>query len=75
MTYTGLASLIVLGDDLSRVNREAVITGVRALQQEDGRYVIVHMPINNGRSKDIHCRMVGSFQLVIWVGHEIVFGR
>lgn len=37
MTYTGLASLITLGDDLSRVNRKAVTQGVRALQQIDGR--------------------------------------
>ena len=39
MVYTGLASLIILGDDLSRVNRTAVINGVRSLQQEDGRLV------------------------------------
>lgn len=37
MTYTGLACLIILGDDLSRVNRKACIRGVRALQQNDGR--------------------------------------
>lgn len=40
MTYTGLASLVILGDDLSRVNRAAVIRGVKALQQEDGRLVM-----------------------------------
>ncbi|XP_023215384.1 geranylgeranyl transferase type-1 subunit beta-like [Centruroides sculpturatus] len=38
MTYTGLASLIILGDDLSRVNRLALIEGVRALQQPDGSF-------------------------------------
>lgn len=37
MTYTGLASLLILGDDLSRVNRNAIIKGVRSLQQKDGR--------------------------------------
>lgn len=41
MTYTGLATLVILGDDLSRVNRKAVIKGVRALQQEDGRCVLL----------------------------------
>lgn len=41
MTYMGLASLIILGDDLSRVNRAAIIEGVRALQQEDGRLVLL----------------------------------
>lgn len=38
MTYTGLASLIILGDDLSRVNKKAVMAGVKALQQEDGSF-------------------------------------
>ncbi|XP_069694771.1 geranylgeranyl transferase type-1 subunit beta [Periplaneta americana] len=38
MTYTGLASLVILGDDLSRVNRPAILEGVKALQQEDGSY-------------------------------------
>lgn len=37
MTYTALASLVILGDDLSRVNREAVLAHVAALQCEDGR--------------------------------------
>jgi geranylgeranyl transferase type-1 subunit beta len=41
MTYTGLASLVILGDDLSRVNRPAIIEGVKALQQEDGRLVMM----------------------------------
>ncbi|PNF21831.1 Geranylgeranyl transferase type-1 subunit beta [Cryptotermes secundus] len=38
MTYTGLASLVILGDNLSRVNRAAIIEGVKALQQEDGSF-------------------------------------
>ena len=38
MTYTALATLIILGDDLSRVNRKSVVAGVRALQLTDGSY-------------------------------------
>lgn len=38
MTYTAIASLIILGDDLSRVNRTAVLAGIRALQLKDGSY-------------------------------------
>lgn len=38
MTYTGLSCLVILGDDLSRVNKEACLAGLRALQLEDGRY-------------------------------------
>lgn len=37
MTYTGLCSLLILGDDLSRVNKEAVLAGLKVLQLEDGR--------------------------------------
>jgi len=37
MTYTALSSLVILGDDLKRINRHAIIEGVRALQQPDGR--------------------------------------
>lgn len=39
MTYTGLASLLLLGDDLGRVNKRACLAGVKALQLEDGRWV------------------------------------
>lgn len=33
-TYIGL---VILGDDLSRVNKEACLMGLKALQLEDGR--------------------------------------
>ena len=39
MTYTALASLLILGDDLSRVDKVAVIKGLKALQLPDGRSV------------------------------------
>ncbi|KAE8741270.1 hypothetical protein FOCC_FOCC013192 [Frankliniella occidentalis] len=38
MTYTGLGTLLILGDDLSRVNRKVVAAGVRACQQSDGSF-------------------------------------
>ena len=38
MTYTALATLLILGDDLSRVNRPAIIKSLRTLQLKDGRY-------------------------------------
>jgi len=37
MTYTALLCLVILGDDLSRVSKPAVITGLRQLQLPDGR--------------------------------------
>ena len=50
MTYTALASLVILGDDLSRVNRPAVIEGLKALQLSDGRseyYCTLRDPIRS----------------------------
>ena len=38
MTYTALACLIILGDDLSRVPRTSVLAGVRALQLPNGSF-------------------------------------
>ena len=41
MTYTALLSLLVLGDDLSSVDKSAVIAGLKNLQLADGRSVSV----------------------------------
>jgi len=38
MTYTALASLLTLGDDLGRLDRAAILRGVRALQLKDGSF-------------------------------------
>lgn len=38
MTYTGLAILITLGDDLSRVDRKAVIEGLFSVCETDINY-------------------------------------
>ena len=37
MTYTALATLITLGDDLSRVDKAAVISSLKHLQLDNGR--------------------------------------
>lgn len=37
MTYTALATLATLEDDLASVDTEATIQAIKALQQEDGR--------------------------------------
>ena len=37
MTYTALLSLLILGDDLSRVNKRGVIVALQHLQLDDGR--------------------------------------
>lgn len=39
MTYSSLCTLIILGDDLSRVNRINTLKAVKYLQNENGRFV------------------------------------
>lgn len=38
MTYCALASLVILGDDLSRVDRKSIIEGMKDLQLPDGSF-------------------------------------
>lgn len=38
VTYTAIATLATLGDDLSRLNRKAIIRGVEAVQKENGSF-------------------------------------
>lgn len=38
MTYAALVTLLTLGDDLERVDRDGILKGVAALQNHDGRY-------------------------------------
>lgn len=38
MTYCALACLVILGDDLKRVNRQSIIEGMKLLQLPDGSF-------------------------------------
>lgn len=38
MTYTALSTLVILGDDLSRLNREGIAKAVRSLQLPNGSF-------------------------------------
>ncbi|CAG0879974.1 unnamed protein product [Cyprideis torosa] len=49
MTYTALCSLLILGNDLDRVNRRSVLEGVKALQLPDGSF----MNTLNGGENDL----------------------
>lgn len=41
MTYIGLATLLILGDDLSRVDRKSIVEGMRACQNLDGSFTAI----------------------------------
>jgi len=70
MTYTALISLIILGDDLSRVNRKAIVESIAQLQQKDGSFA----PVIFGMEYDmrfLYCASVISYILNDWSGINI----
>ncbi|XP_064390160.1 geranylgeranyl transferase type-1 subunit beta-like [Halichondria panicea] len=71
MTYTALASLLVLGDDLSRVNREGVLAGVRHLQQKDGSFCSTAEGTENDM-RFVYCACCVCYMLNDWKGMDVV---
>ncbi|XP_063230226.1 geranylgeranyl transferase type-1 subunit beta isoform X1 [Bacillus rossius redtenbacheri] len=67
MTYTGLACLVILGDDLSRVNRKAVIHGVRSLQQADGSFCAT-LSGSESDMRFVYCAACICYILCDWSG-------
>lgn len=67
MTYTGLAILITLGDDLSRVNRQAVIEGVAAVQRADGSFS-ASVDGNEDDMRFVYCAAAICTMLDDWTG-------
>jgi geranylgeranyl transferase type-1 subunit beta len=41
MTYVALCTLVALGDDLSRIHKDAILHTLQSLQKEDGSFVAV----------------------------------
>ncbi|KAG1180604.1 hypothetical protein G6F70_000560 [Rhizopus microsporus] len=71
-TYTALINLLLLGDDLSRVNRKAITNTLRHLQQQDGRRIIFSIaPTTGSLERDvrfIYCACAISYMLNDWSG-------
>jgi geranylgeranyl transferase type-1 subunit beta len=44
MTYTAVLTLVALGDDLSRLDKDAVIAGIGSLQQSNGSFRSLSSP-------------------------------
>lgn len=70
MTYTGIAVLLALGDDLSRLNKKAIIAGVAAVQQDDGSF----SPTLHGSEHDmrfVYCAACICSFLDDWTGVDV----
>ncbi|XP_063707942.1 geranylgeranyl transferase type-1 subunit beta [Culicoides brevitarsis] len=70
MTYTGLAVLLALGDDLSRLNRKAIIEGVAAVQQNDGSFSPTLMG-NEHDMRFVYCAACICYMLNDWSGVDV----
>lgn len=70
MTYTALCCLKMLGDDLSRCNRRAIIGAFRHLQQADGSFASTS---RHGESdmRFLYCACAISSMLNDWTGFDI----
>jgi len=69
MTYTGLACLVILGDDLSRVNKPAVMAGLQALQLDNGSFCAM----SGGSENDmrfVYCASAVCYILQDWSGMD-----
>ena len=75
MTYTALSSLLVLGDDLGRVDRVALAAGIRALQLPDGSF---RAALEGGENdmRFLYCAAAICYMLDCWEGMdtEAAFG-
>lgn len=70
MTYSALNCLLILGDDLSRVNKGAVVQGLKALQNEDGSFSFSV----GGEESDmrfVYCACSVSYILNDWSGVNV----
>jgi geranylgeranyl transferase type-1 subunit beta len=69
MTYTALSSLLVLGDDLSKVNKQAIIDNMKELQLESGSFAAVYGSESDMRF--VYCAATICHILQDWSGIDV----
>lgn len=70
MTYCALLVLAMLGDDYSRVDKDAVVEGLRALQQPDGSFQSVAFGTEND-TRFVFCACAISFMMQDFRGVDV----
>lgn len=70
LTYTGLVTLLILGDDLSRVDRQSFVEGVRACQNPDGSFTAMVTGCESDM-RFLYCACCVSAILDDWSGVDI----
>ena len=67
MTYTALATLIILGDDLSRVDRKSISRGLKKMQNLDGSFTASFEASENDM-RFVYCACVVAYMINDWSG-------
>ncbi|KJE91609.1 geranylgeranyltransferase beta subunit [Capsaspora owczarzaki ATCC 30864] len=67
MSFTALSVLAVLGDDFSRVNRQAIVQSMRALQSDSGEFFAT-ADKNESDVRFLYCACVVSHLIKDWSG-------
>lgn len=70
MTYTGLVTLLILGDDLRRVDRKSIIEGLHACQNPDGSFTAMVTGCESDM-RFLYCACCVSAILDDWSGIDI----
>ena len=70
MTYTALATLIALGEDLSALDKSQLVSGLRHLQQANGSFAAT-MDANEADMRFLYCACAISAMLGDWSGIDI----
>lgn len=69
MTYTALASLLILGDDLSRIDKRAIVEGLKELQLPNGSFMAVLDSESDMRF--VYCAAATCYMIQDWSGMDI----
>lgn len=70
MIYTALASLLTLGDDLSRVDRRPIAQGLKLLQQPDGSFA-TYLHEGEADVRFIYCACAIAHMLDLWEAVDV----
>ncbi|KAJ5077002.1 geranylgeranyl transferase type-1 subunit beta [Anaeramoeba ignava] len=70
MTYVAIAILTILGDDYSRLNKNAILTALKSLQLDDGSFLAIN-GIYESDMRYLYCACCISKMLNDWSGVNI----
>lgn len=70
-TYSALVILILLEDDLSRVDKQSIIRSLKYLQQEDGSFTASRLGNTESDMRFVFCASAISYILNDWSGFDL----